>query len=180
MIHLSKSTIPRMLDLMESMQRQAVIDSDLEKLLDHPDYQMELERYGNHFPESRFTREEFIHFFKNIRTLKPEEIPQRQLKLRQESLLAIMDDIPHYREVYNRFKDFSEEDVRTAMKMTNAGLPDGVHLEDIHIVFNIGLGASGGYAYKNYSQYDLKLILEDQTIESMMNTVLQTNWQQVY
>lgn len=171
MIHLSKETIPMMLDVIDLMNQGKAYEEDLMLVLSHPDYEMEFERYANHEPETRFSKEEFIDFFKNIRNLNPEDIKPRGLKYRHEHLLYIMDNVPHYRKVYDSIKNYTIEDVLKSMEKAHAGLPNHIRLEDFKLIFNIGVGASGGYAYRNFSQYDLKMILDGEDSLSLSSTI---------
>lgn len=171
MINLRKDTIPKMLDIMEKHNNNEDIKEVLLSLLEHPDYQMELERYGDHFEDTRFTKDDFVDFFINIRHLKLEDIPSRGLRFRKDALLEIMDNIEHYRALYEQIKHYDNSMVEKALIKTYAGLPEGAKLDDIQIVINIGLGLSGGYVYKNFLQCDLKIIVNDQGADSLLNVI---------
>jgi len=156
---MSHETIPAMLDIMEKYNQGSNIREELSTLLDHPDYQNELERYGNHPMRKGFTKEEFLNFFINIRTLKSTDIESLDLKTRQKDLLEIMDNIEFYRSSYNKIKMINTKHLEEAIIIAKNGLPKSIDISGVHVMLIVGLGMSGGYIYKNNIMGDLKLIV---------------------
>ncbi|WP_105616299.1 DUF5700 domain-containing putative Zn-dependent protease [Vallitalea okinawensis] len=171
MIKISKTTILPMLDIMERFNAGVDVRKDLSELLEYEDYQIEIERYQNHIEGIGFTKEEYIDYFLNIRTVEVETIASKALKYRVKDLLSVMDNVDYYRDLYEEIKDFKEADVKDALIRTRFGLPDEIELDDIRIIFSIGLGLSGGWVYKNNSHYDLKLIIDKEKKTGLKNTI---------
>lgn len=172
MIKISKTTIVPMLDIMERFNTGENVSEELSNLLDFEDYQIELERYQNHNEkEFAFTKEEYIDYFMNIRSIDVDTISSKALKYRVNDLLYIIDHVDYYRDVYNDIKDFNEKDVIEALKKTKFGLPDEIELNDIRIIFSIGLGVSGGWIYNNYTHYDLKVVIDKKTQLGLSSTI---------
>jgi hypothetical protein len=160
-----------MLDIMERFNVGDDVTEDLGRLLEHEDYQIELERYKNHLARIGFTKEDYIEYFINIRNTSVNTISSKGLKYRVNDLLYIIDNVDYYRGVYNRIEKFDESYVLNALEKTRLGLPDDIKLNDIRIIFSIGLGVSGGWIYKNYTHFDLKVVIDKKTEQGLLNTI---------
>lgn len=171
MIVISKETILPMLDLIDEFNQGKDVAYELTQLLEHEDYQIEIERYNAHQEGIGFTKKDYIDFFMNIKKLSSYEGASKALRYREKDLLHIINNVDYYREVYNRIADFKEDDVRKAIKKSKVGLPDKVKLDDIRIIFSIGLGVSGGWIHKNYSHYDLKVVISEKSQLGLLNTI---------
>ncbi len=93
------------------------------------------------------------------------------MKYRIDDLLYILDHVDHYCKVYKEIEDFDESFVLKALEKTKFGLPDDVLLNNINIIFSIGLGLSGGWINKNYTHYDLKVVVDKKTKQGLLNTI---------
>ncbi len=171
MISLSSETIEPMLNIMDKHNSGEDIKSKLSELLDYEDYRIELERYKNHPTGDRFTKDEFIEFFLNIRNVNQKSVFSKYLRLRRTDLIYIMDNLDYYRNLYTKIKKFSNEDVGKALKITHNGLPDNIRISEMKLIFSIGLGMSSGWIYKGYSQYDLKNVLDTNNDMNLYNTI---------
>lgn len=160
-----------MLDIMEKFNAGNDVRQELSELLEHEDYQIELERYQNHPYDIGFTKEEYIDYFINIRNIDVNSIASKALKYRVDDLLYILDNVDYYRTVYQKVKGIDEELVLKAIEKARFGLPDNIELNDIRIIFTIGLGMSGGWIYKNNTHYDLKIVVDDKTTGGLLNTI---------
>lgn len=170
MINIRKSTVLPMLDLLEQLEDGIDIRSSLTELLNHEDYKIELERYKEHIKEEmRFDKDEAVDFILNIKDHS--QLKSKALEYRKDDLIHIMKNINHYREVYRGLQHISLRSVEESLNMTRYGLPHGYCPEDIDIIISIGLGSSQGWFYNNSSHYDLKLIIENMSNESFLNTI---------
>lgn len=171
-ISISTATIKRMIKIIKDFKQGLDIREELEHLLSHEDYIVELERYNNAGgPRGGFSKEDFIRFFLNIDNLRYEDIENVRLKARLEKFKYFIENIEKYEEKLCLLEDITVEKVREALKKTRYGLPDTVEFDEVKLIFSIGLGPSGGWFYKNYSQYDVIIFLESFDEEVMLNTI---------
>lgn len=168
MLHVHASTIEPMLDLIDRFNAGQDVTKDLSELLDHPDYKIEIERYQNHEAQIGFTKEDFMAVFLNIRNIKACDISSKALRYRLKDLKHVMDYTAHYRFVLNRIKEI---DFSKSIKKAEYGLPDNQDDHPLHIIFSVGLGVSGGWAYKNYIHCDLNVIVDKKTDSGLINTI---------
>jgi len=170
-MEISKSTILRMLDIMDRFNKGENIKNDLSKLLDHEDYRIQFEFYQKHWANIGFTKEDYIEFFMNIRKIEPSNVSSKALRYRIDDLLYIMDNVNHFKEVYNKLDRIDDKAILKALNKAKYGLPDNIDLGDIKLVFAVGVGVTGGFRYKNYTYYDLKVTVENKTIQGIINTI---------
>lgn len=171
LITVSNSTILPMLNIMEKFNAGHDIRQELSDLLEHEDYQIELDRYQNHPFDIGFTKEEYIDYFINIRDIDINKIASKALKYRVDDLLYILENVDYYRTVYQKVEKIDENLVFRALEKARFGLPDDIEVNDIRIIFSIGLGLSGGWIYKNNTHYDLKIVVGDKTTGGLLNTI---------
>ncbi len=155
---MSHETIPHMLDIMEMHNNGENVQEKLSYLLDHSDYQKELNRYANHPMREGFTKEDFIEFFINIRTLETSDIKSLDLKTRQSELIDIMDNLEFYKNFYLTLKHANINELEKAIVVAKNGLPDSIEISGLHVMFVVGLGMSGGYIYENNIMGDIRLL----------------------
>jgi hypothetical protein len=161
-----------MIKIIKDFKKGILVKKELENLLTHEDYLVELERYNNAGgPRGGFSKEEFIEFFMNIHKLQYEDIENVRLKGRLEKFKYFIENIEQYEDKLKLLEGITVEKVKGALKKTQYGLPDSIKLDEVKLIFSIGLGPSGGWFYKNYSQYDVILFLENFSEEVMLNTI---------
>lgn len=171
LIEISKGTILTMLEIMDRFNAGKDVRADLSRLLEHEDYKIEIERYQNHPAKLGFTKEDFINYFINIRSFDMDSITSKALKYRTKDLLHIIDNLDYYRGIYKQIEKIDDSFILRALEKAKVGLPDDIALNDIKIIFSIGLGVSGGWIYKNYTHYDLGAVLDKKTVQGLMNTI---------
>ncbi|MEG2916849.1 MAG: DUF5700 domain-containing putative Zn-dependent protease [Clostridium sp.] len=171
-ITISTETIKPMIKICERLLEKENVMEELEKLLEHEDYQIEFERYdiigGG---RGGFSKEEFIQFFTHLHELKYEDVDNTRLKMRLERYQYFLNNLDMYKEKIEMLEVITEEKVLKALEKTVAGLPNSVDFSDLKLIFSIGMGNSGGWFYKNYSHYDVIIFLENFNEEVMLNTI---------
>ena len=169
-INISYETVTRMFELCKKHKEGKLNRTELEAILDHKDYQVEIERYNNEAgPGGKFSKEEYVEYFMNFFQLEESNIKQPMLRFRYSQLKYFFDNIDGYEEKVDKIKNITEDDVRQALERTHFGLPDNIRFDELNLIFSIGLGASQGWFYKNYAHLDLVKFLEE--IDSI-NTVI--------
>lgn len=168
MFEIRLSTIEPMLNIIERFNNGIEIKDDLSTLLDHEDYKIEIERYNVHQAKIGFSKEEYINFFINIRNIDKDKISSKALKYRVDDLLYIMDNVNHFKRLLKSLENF---DYSEAQKKSEYGLPDNIDLGKVIIIFSIGLGVSGGWAYGNYTHYDLRAVIDKKTEQGLINVI---------
>lgn len=175
-IKIRKETIMQMFELCK-LNKQGNTDHHtleimLDELLLHDDYLVEFERYdcaGG--PRGSFTVEDYKNIFFNYRTLKPEHIENIRMRAKLEGFKDFMNNLDKYMEDINSLCNMDINKINEAIKWAFYGLPESVKLNDIEIILSISLGPSGGWAYKNYSYYDVVLLCKNYDEEAFLNTV---------
>ncbi|MCB2291184.1 hypothetical protein LGK97_15750 [Clostridium sp. CS001] len=161
-ININYETAPRMFELCKKHKEGKLKRNELEALLDHKDYQVEFERYNNECgPNGKFSKKEYADFFMNFFDLEESNIKQKMLRNRYSQLKHFFDNIDIYEKKIDNIKNITEDDIRKALEYTHMGLPDDIRFDELNLIFSIGLGASGGWFYKNYSHFDLVKFLEE-------------------
>ncbi|WP_069650094.1 DUF5700 domain-containing putative Zn-dependent protease [Caloranaerobacter ferrireducens] len=155
-ISISYETVPKMFEICKKLKVGKLEREELEEILAHDDYQIELDRYNKEASEKgKFSKEDFIYFFMNIFSLRECDIKQGLLKARYSHLRNLLDNVEFYEKKFQEIKTITEEDVLSALEYTNKGLPEDVRFDKLNFIFSIGLGPSGGWFYKNYSHFDI-------------------------
>lgn len=170
-MEINKSTILKMLDIMDRLNNGENVRKDLSELLDHEDYQIQFEFFQKHEANIGFTKEEYIDFFMNLRGIDENSVTSKALRYRIHDLMYIMDNVEYYRSVYKKLDKIDDLALGEALKKAKYGLPDNIDLSDVKLIFAIGIGVTGGFSYKNYTYYDLKVTVENKTIQGIVNTI---------
>lgn len=168
---INKSTISKMLDIMDRFNTGEDIRKDLCEILDHEDYKVQFEFFQKHEANIGFTKEEYINFFINIRNIDPSKIASKALRYRINDLLHILDNIDYYRTILKKLDKINDAAISDAINKAKYGLPSNIDLGDVKLIFAIGVGVTGGFSYKNYTYYDLKVTVADKTIQGIINTI---------
>lgn len=171
-INIRYSTVPKMLELCRKHKEGKLQREELEELLEHEDYQLELERYNEEGgPRGGFSKDEFIEFYMNIFTLKQEDIKNVRLKARYASFISLFENLEHFEKQAELAMSINREHVLKALQYTYFGLPDDIRFDKLDIIISIGMGPSGGWYYKDSSQYDLISFFSDSNIDRMIHTI---------
>lgn len=144
-------SIPDMLHIVEEYNKGCRDKRTLKQILDGPDYQMEFCRYG-----SRVPREAFEDYFMACPDLHTDQIDNVALKSHHEYWRQVFADPGRYQLAWERWSRFLTPDkLQEGVDRALAGLPAYVELENIDVVFTLGIGPSFGYPYKNCIHFDL-------------------------
>ena len=171
-INLRNSTIDPMLALCKKHKQGNLKREELENLLEHEDYQLELDRYNKEGgPRGGFTKEEFVDFFMNFFELNPEEIQNVRLKMRYSYLKELFDNLDYFCKQAELVKTITKGHVLKTLQYTQFGLPENIKLERLDIIFSLGLGPSGGWFYNNASQYDLIHFFKDFDRDRLLHVI---------
>ncbi|MDF2672567.1 MAG: putative zinc dependent peptidase [Clostridiales bacterium] len=165
-INISFEVIDEMLELSRQVKDGRLDMERLNRVLDHPDYQIEFERYNG-----RVSREEFIDFFSNFFSVNYEKITNRDLKTRYDNMKYLFDNIDYYKTECNKIKQFSKDIFKKQAEIAKRGLPDDLEFEEVSFIFNIGIGMSFGYPYKDYTVYDIVHLIRNETFESFLSVL---------
>ncbi len=168
MFEIHYSTVTSMLDIIDKFNNGKDIREDLSLLLDHDDYKIEIERYNEHEANIGFSKKEYIEFFISLRNIDRKTIKSKALKYRVDDLLLVMDNVDYYRTLLDRIKYINYE---KAYEQAKYALAVNIDISTIHIIFSIGLGISGGWAYKNYTHYDLITVVDRKTPQGLLNVI---------
>ncbi len=162
-IKIRKETIEPMFKICKSLRDGNFDVEQLEKVLKHSDYQVEMDRYTHAGgPSGGFTYDEFIDFFTNIYTLKFDGLENTRMKQRYHAFKEFMDNIEEYESKVDKLELITEELVVKAISKAKSGLPETVEFEEMDVIFSIGMGPSGGWFYDGkYTHYDIVQFLKD-------------------
>lgn len=163
-INISFETIDEILELSRQVKNGSLDMERLNKVLDHPDYQVEFERY-----RGRVAREEFVDFFSNFFSIDYEKITNEDLKARYEAMKYFFDNLDNYIIECNKIKKFSKEIFEKQAEIAKRGLPDDFKFEEVSFIFNLGIGMSFGYPYKDYTVYDIVYLVKNESFESFLS-----------
>ena len=171
-IIINKSTIPKMLELCEKHKNRSLKRDELSSLLDHEDYIVEFERYNNAGgPRGGFSKEEYIDFFMNFFNITIDEIKNERLRMRYNDLKYLFDNLDFYRKQIEALAYIDEAVIKEALAIATYGLPESVKFDKLFFIFSVGLGNSGGWLYKDYSQYDIILFLKNFDKQVLLSTL---------
>jgi len=151
-----------MLEICYSHKQGKLKKEDLEEMLNHKDYRIELERYNNAAgPNGKFSKDEYIEYFTNFFSLEESDIKSRMLKARYSKLKYFFNNLKAYEEKLVSLMKITEKDIIQALEYTHRGLPEDIRFEELNLIFSIGLGASGGWFYENYAHFDIVKFLDE-------------------
>lgn len=170
-MEISKSTILKTLDIIDRFNNGENVRNDLSEILEHEDYKVQFEFFQNHEANISFTKEEYIDFFMNVRNIDPNCISSKALRYRIDDLIHIMDNVEYFQAVYKKLDNINDIALVEALNKAKFGLPDNVDLGYVKLIFAIGIGVTGGFSYKNFTFYDLKVTVENKTIQGIINTI---------
>lgn len=170
-INVRKSTIIPMINIVKNKKKGINIEKDLSLLLDHPDYQIEFQRYQKDGVDRSFTKEEFMNFFCNIDSIKKTDISNMRLRQRYDSLKELFGNTEKYEKRYETVINLTSDYIKDAHNITFNGLPEMYHITDLEVVISIGLGQSGGWFYNGHSHYDLMQFFEDGVDDVLKHTI---------
>lgn len=171
-VNIRNSTVPKMLELCRKHKEGRLQRSELEELLNHEDYQLELERYNKEGgPRGGFSKEEFVELFMNIFTVKQEEIHNTRLKSRYGQLMNLFENLEHFENQAQLVQTITREHVLKALQYTYFGLPDDIRFAKLDIIISISMGPSGGWYYKDCSQYDLVQFFNSFDLKSFIQLI---------
>lgn len=161
-IHISYDTVYTMFELCKKHLEGKLDKNELESLLDHEDYQVEMERYNTEAgPGGKFTKVEYIDYFTNLLTVDESDINSGMFRARYPKMKYFFENIDVYEEKMNLIKGITEDDIIKALERTKYGLPDEIIFEELNLIFSVGLGASEGWFYKNYAHFDIVAFLKE-------------------
>lgn len=171
-IRVNRDTISEMIELCEKHKNNTLKQAELEMLLEHEDYKIEFERYNKTGgPRGGFSKEEYVDFFMNFFKLNPIEIKNERLKMRYSDLKYFFDNLDFYKEQIEMLDCINETVIAEALTYTFCGLPESLKLDKLYFIFSVGLGNSGGWLYKDYSQYDIVYFLKKFDMNIVSNTI---------
>lgn len=171
-VNIRSSTVLPMLELCKKHKEGRLLKNELELILEHEDYQLELDRYNNEGgPRGGFTKEEFVDFFMNIFTLVPEDIKNVRLKARYAQIKGLLDNLEHFEKQAKMVSTITKEQVYKALQYTYFGLPEDIRFDKLDIIISIAMGPSGGWFYKDCSQYDFIRFFNDSNVEKLLYVV---------
>lgn len=149
-------SIGEMLALVEQIAKGSRNEGRLKKILDGPDYQMEFSRY-----KSRVPREEFEAYIMACPSLSEAQIENVALKSHHKYWQKVFADPGRYRRAWERWsRVLTPEKLGEGVHDALAGLPSWVELDNLGVVFTLGIGPSFGYPYGSCMHFDL-MQLED-------------------
>ncbi|MEC9489021.1 MAG: DUF5700 domain-containing putative Zn-dependent protease, partial [Halanaerobium sp.] len=165
-IGISYETVGEMLELCRQLREGRLDRGRLEALLDHPDYQLEFARY-----EGRVSREEFMEFFTNFFQLNYEDIMNDDFKVHYENYQYLFANLDLYQEEYDKLKAYKVEDFNHQAEIALRGLPDGLELGNLKMVFTISIGMSFGWVWGNCSHFDVIQLIKTFGVEEFLSAV---------
>lgn len=150
------NSIPRMLYMVEEIKKGNKDEWELKQILNEPDYQMEFSRYG-----SRVPREEFEAYLMSCLELQTEQIDNVALKIHHEFWKQVFEEPERYQLIWKRWSRILTptmllEGVQGAL----SGLPAWLKLDNLNVVFTMGIGPSFGYPYGDCIHFDLMQLEE--------------------
>lgn len=160
------SSIKEMLELIKKLRKNEVTYSEIDKLLDHKDYQIEFARY-----KDRITKNEYIDYFLNFSSLKENKIKNEDLRIHHKFFKDLYDNLDYYFEktkILNKFtKELFEKQINIALK----GLPDDIKLDKLNFIFTVGIGQSFGYVHKNNMHFDYLQLIKNKPINDFCSSI---------
>ncbi len=158
-------TIQRMIEIIEDLKAEKTVKKALDVLLDHPDYVMEFARYGHNVP-----REVFIDYLNKFWTLCENDIDNPNLKAHHKYYLDLYHNTEEYKD---QLADVTVEPsvIAAQAKIAKAGLPDDLGLDEVHIVFTIGIGGSFGYVHGNQVHFDYLQLVKDYDTKTFQSSL---------
>ena len=154
------SSIKEMLKLCKKLKSETVKKSEIERILNHKDYQFEFLRY-----EDRISKEEFIYYFLNIPNLLKDDMKNKDLKIHHKYYKDLLDNLNFYEKKLSELKkltpDLFKRQISTALK----GLPNDIIFPDLSFIFTIGIGQSFGYIYGNGMHFDYLQLAKEMKFE---------------
>lgn len=166
-INIRYGTVSSMIDIMK-LNCCHSIKSKLGDLLNHVDYEIELKRYNKNGLENGFSKEEVIQFFLQCLGMESHEIKKRKLIIREHEITSFIEKVRN-----NSFSfDLRQEDllimVEKAFKRANFGLAKSYKVEEINVIFSIGLGATGGWFYKDVVHIDIVQFMNPLNVDAVV------------
>ena len=160
-------TINEMLGLCQQLKDNNLDIKRLEKLLDHPDYQLEFKRY-----REWLSKEEFIDFFINFNTSQKEYFTNKFIRSHYSNYKYLLDNLAEYKNKVKQIEAFEPEDFKREVDIALQGLPEDLEFgDDLEFVFTISIGSSFGWPYKNCSHYDVIQLFKDHTIDGFRSAL---------
>lgn len=96
-VNISYSTVTSMFELCKKHKEGKLNRNELEAMLDHKDYQVEIERYNNAAgPGGKFSKEEYVEYFMNFFDLEESNIKPQMFRARYSQLKPFFDNIDVY------------------------------------------------------------------------------------
>ncbi len=159
-VNIRKDSVPVMIELMRSLKKGTLADDMLDELLDHPDYVMEFSRYNK-----GITREVFADYLKKFPALTENDISNINLRIHHKYYRDFYEDPDTYEKSLSLL-DFDSEALNEQAQIAKKGLPDDLKIEQVDLVFTIGIGPSFGYIHGNNIHFDfLQLVKEKSKAE---------------
>lgn len=165
-IDISFETIDEMLELSRQMKEGRLDMERLNRVLDHPDYQIEFDRYNG-----RVSREEFVDFFSNFISIDYEKIINKDFKARYDDIKYLLDNLDYYTTECKKIKQLSKEVFEKQVEIAKRGLPSDMEFDKVSFIFNIGIGMSFGYPYKDNTVYDIVQLIRNESFESFLSVL---------
>lgn len=166
MIDIRYETIEPMLDILQAIQRQQDVIEDIEQLLQHPDYQMEFDRYGK-----RVSKEDFKSYLMSGLELSLVDRDNDDLKHHHTYYQHAMENLAANRQAVKRLDDLTPAFLQQQVEIARHGLPDGYSLGDLQCVFTVGIGQSFGYVHDRCVHFDFLQLVKDQSMETFLSSL---------
>lgn len=166
-IKVRNSSVSQMIDIFESLSafNDDQISQKIDRLLDHPDYQMEFERYGKMICQS-----DFKNFLLHLYDYSEDMISKKHLKMRLPYFKRLKSNIQYYRDKLYLL-NIPDHVLLKQAKIASNGLPQDIHIDEVHFVFTIGIGASFGYVHNHQTHFDFLQLVDEKTEDEFYATL---------
>lgn len=164
---LCRTAVKPAMDLLRKKKAGMLTRAEVEKLLDHEDYQFEFRRY-----EGRVPRQAFVDYFLTFESMAPEQIQNNDLKNHHAFWLDLYENLSWFEAKAEAFFDqFNDQMVAEATEIAMAGFPQSYRFSDCKIIFTCGIGQSFGYANENGMHFDIMQLFRNYENEHFKHMV---------
>lgn len=165
-INIRIDSLPGMFQIFRDVKNGCFDKTKLLKVLNHSDYRYEFERYNQEgLPLALISKEDYVAFFETFLTKTIEEIENPRLKMRYESYHILLNNLDAYEANIEKLANMDRKVYDDGIQIVERAFPNGFQMDDIDIVFTIGIGNSFGWAYKNGIHFDVINFFQYYTLE---------------
>lgn len=154
LINIRSQTIDSMMEIIK-LDCLDSIKIALYELLNHCDYKLELDRYNKHGLERGFSREEAYQFLLCCLGVETSEIKKEKLALRKCDMISFIEQVREDKFCFN----FDEKElfsmVKVAVERANFGLEAFYKVDNVEVIFSVGLGSTGGWFHGSVVHIDI-------------------------